>query len=144
MLPFLVAERLRALALLLLVAGLVVHMLVRPKSAAAVSWSAGSIIAVVGVVVLAGSIAYGAMVTVPCEVVLYSMRGCPHCTTAKDSLAERGIKYTEKEYVRGEGEPPMMPDGTQASMFPTIWVNGENLGSGASIARWAGSCSTTN
>ncbi|WDV45991.1 glutaredoxin family protein [Clostridiaceae bacterium M8S5] len=30
------------------------------------------------------------------EVIVYSSNTCPHCTTAKEYLAERGISYIEK------------------------------------------------
>ena len=140
MLPHQVSERLVSLGLALVVVGMFSHVLVPKKTT---GMSVGLIVVAVGVAVMLGGGVYGTLVKVPCEVVLYSMRGCPHCTTAKATLAERGIAYTEKEYVRGEGEPPMMPDGTQANLFPTIWVNGEHMGSGESIARWAGSCTAT-
>lgn len=139
MLPHQVARHMQALGVTLMLVGLIVALVQKPESPAKKS-SAPHILLGLGLVALFGSLLYTMFVRVPCEVVVYTMRGCPHCVTAKASLDERGVAYTEKEYVIGEGEPPMMPDGERASMFPTIWVNGVNMGSGDGIARWAGSC----
>jgi glutaredoxin len=144
MLPYQVARHIQALGVVLILVGLLVALAQKQpsqsESLAKKKVSPPHILLGLGVAALFVSLLYTMYVRVPCEVVVYTMRGCPHCVTAKASLDERGVAYTEKEYVSGEGEPPQMPDGERASMFPTIWVNGVNMGSGDGIARWAGSC----
>jgi len=71
---------------------------------------------------------------------MYTMRGCPWCTKAKDALDGKGIAYREIEYVRGEGAVPKMPNGEEVEGFPTIWVDGQIRGGFGELDEWTGAC----
>lgn len=74
------------------------------------------------------------------EILVYTMRGCPWCTKAKDELTSRGLCFKEIEYVRGNGAPPKLPDGETPMAFPSIWVNGRNVGGYSEMYRWIDIC----
>jgi glutaredoxin len=67
------------------------------------------------------------------KISVYSMKGCPHCETARKKLNAKGVRYTENEWVKGQGDPPMMPNGERASSFPTVFVNGKKTEDGSAM-----------
>jgi len=75
-----------------------------------------------------------------CTIVMYSMRGCPFCVTAKRRLRAAGLRFEEIEYVRGVGKPARMPNGKRAESFPTMWVDGKNRGGEDRMREWMGQC----
>ena len=75
-----------------------------------------------------------------CSIDLYTMRGCGHCDKAKAELQSKNVDYQEHEYIRGQGQPPPMPDGTRPKMFPTIWVNGKRVNGGSDMSSWISQC----
>ena len=71
---------------------------------------------------------------------IYTLRGCPWCEKAKEEFYSRNLCFTEYEYVRGTGEPKKLPNGETPEAYPSIWVNGKNMGGYSEIASWIDTC----
>jgi len=58
------------------------------------------------------------------KVVVYSSNTCPHCTTAKDYLKEKGVEFEEKNVTTDmEARKELMSMGYMG--VPIIMVDGE-------------------
>lgn len=60
------------------------------------------------------------------EVIVYSSSTCPHCTTAKNYLSEKGVAYTEKNVSTDpEARKELIAKGYMG--VPVIIVDGEEI-----------------
>lgn len=58
------------------------------------------------------------------EVVIYTKRKCPNCTTAKQLLRAKNINYVEMDI---EAHPEVLKD-LPVRQMPQIFINGQRVG----------------
>jgi glutaredoxin len=56
------------------------------------------------------------------KVVLYTMKGCPHCTDMKDMLKESKIKFSERDIDRYEKEYDLFVEATTNEYIPAFML----------------------
>jgi glutaredoxin len=56
------------------------------------------------------------------KVVLYTMKGCPHCADMKDMLKEAKIKFTERDIHKYEKEYDLFVEATGNEYIPAFML----------------------
>jgi len=56
------------------------------------------------------------------KVVLYTMKGCPHCADMKDMLNESNIKYSERDIHKYEKEYDLFVEATGNEYIPAFML----------------------
>jgi len=56
------------------------------------------------------------------KVVLYSMKGCPHCVDMKDMLNEEGIKFSDRDIDKYEKEYDLFVEATGNEYIPAFML----------------------
>jgi len=56
------------------------------------------------------------------KVVLYSMKGCPHCSDMKDMLKEEGIKFSDRDIDKYEKEYDLFAEATGNEYIPAFML----------------------
>ena len=91
--------------------------------------TAGIFLIIAGCVALLTSFAVSSGSDDGGDCLMYTMRGCGHCTNAKRAFREAKIAFTEIEYVPNSGRSPqLMPNGKAPSGYPHIWIGRVDYG----------------
>lgn len=56
------------------------------------------------------------------KVVLYSMKGCPHCSDMKDMLKDEGIKFSDRDIDKYEKEYDLFVEATENEYIPAFML----------------------
>lgn len=72
----------------------------------------------------------------PPRITLFSKPGCPHCSKAKHSLAEHGLKYEEIELGSRGLSYSSLTAVTGQGTTPQVYVNGERIGGSEDLEAW--------
>ena len=63
------------------------------------------------------------------EIIIYTMKGCGHCTRIKELLRRAGTTYTEKKLDVDFTREELLEKHPEAGGYPVMVVDGEFIGS---------------
>ena len=66
-------------------------------------------------------------------VVVYSIPACPHCRTAKATLAQRGLQYVDVDLERFPHLRPWLRETTGKTSVPQIFFNSRHIGGNSEL-----------
>ena len=66
-------------------------------------------------------------------VVVYSIPACPHCRTAKATLAQRGLQYVDVDLERYPHLRPWLREATGKTSVPQIFFNSRHIGGNSEL-----------
>ena len=66
-------------------------------------------------------------------VVVYSIPACPHCRTAKATLAQRGLQYVDVDLERYPHLRPWLKEATGKTSVPQIFFNSRHIGGNSEL-----------
>jgi glutaredoxin 3 len=62
------------------------------------------------------------------QITIYTKANCPNCTTAKQLLKSKGLKYEEWNVDEAPGWSRLAAKYPEARQMPQIFVNGQRVG----------------
>ena len=66
-------------------------------------------------------------------VVVYSIPACPHCRSAKATLAQRGLQYVDVDLERFPHLGPWLTEATGKTSVPQIFFNSRHIGGNSEL-----------